>query len=229
MNSLALTGIDHGDECEIVVLVDGEDVLARLDAVGVDPEEGFEVLRPGPEPRRVRLGRCECGDNTCGSVTVRIRLDGETVRWDEWESSFGDDLPEAFLFEARRYHYVLTGATVERPWESPERRFARQVAATVDRDLIAALAWRGLGYAEVVPARDGAVAVHLTASFGDARWSVYVVHELCDDPSVLAAMLRRHGPTGWPEVYWWAENEAGAFQQPPMAGRRWRMWRPAEV
>jgi hypothetical protein len=229
MNRLVLSGIDRGDECELVVLVDGWDVLAGLDAVGVDPDLGLALLDPTAAPCRVRIGRCECGDDGCGSVTFRLSFDGETVVWDRWESSFGDQLPETFRFNARRYERVWRAASDQRPWETPERRFARRVAATVDGELVAALAWRGLGFAEVVPARDGAIAVHLTASYGEARWSVYVVHDVSDDPYEVGTLLRRRGPSGWPEVYWCAETEAGAFQQPPMGGRWWQMWPPSDV
>ena len=226
MNRLRVSGIDRGVDCELLLLVDGRDVLAPMDARGLDPDAGLPLLAPLGVPRRVQLGRCGCDDGSCGEVSVRVASADGVVVWDQWRSSLGFDVPAELRFESRRYAEEVRAAADDRPWESPERRYARRAAALVDADVRAALAWRGLHLAEIVPAADGAVAVRLTAAQGGGRWSVFVVLPVTEDPDAVCSLLRRRGPTAWPDVYWWGENEAAAFQQPPMAGRRWRMWQP---
>ena len=95
-----------------------------------------------------------------------------------------------------------------------------------DIDAAAALAWRGLQYLDVAPAGTGAIAVRFRAEMAGARWSVYAMFAVGDDPGAVPNRLVRKGPSSWPAVAWWGENEAAAFVQPPMAGRRWRMWEP---
>ena len=229
MNRLRLSGIDRGDDCELVVFLDGDDVLHHLDAIGVEPDVAFPLLVPVSPPRRVQLGRCGCGDDRCGSVTVRIAADGNTVVWDGWSSTLGDGLPGAFRFDRSAYDAAVSAANQVRPWESKERRFARRAAELVDADVRAALSWRGLQFVAIEPAGEAAVAVHLSARYCEARWAVFVVVPVGGDPGSIPHLLSHWGPTAWPNVVWWSENEAAAFQQPPMAGRRWHMWQPVDV
>jgi hypothetical protein len=177
----------------------------------------------------VQVGRCGCGDERCGSVTVRIAADGDTVIWDSWFSTLGDDLPGDFRFDRPGYDTAVSAANRERPWESKERAFARHAAELVDVDVHNALSWRGLRFVRIAPAGTGAVAVHLSAQYCDARWAVFVIVPVEGDPGSVPYLLTHWGPTAWPHVVWWSENEAAAFQQPPMAGRRWHMWQPADV
>jgi len=211
-----------------VLLVDGSDLLVDLDAVGLDPDEILPQLVATDLPRRARIGRCECGDETCGEVTVRITARGGRVVWDDWSSSFGEALPPRLQFDAVQYAEQLSSAEA-REWESGERRFARAVSEMIDTEVACALAWRGLHYREVIPAGDDLVAVRLTASYAGAEWSVYVVVPTSQDPESVRHLLTRRGPTAWPNVFWWGDNEAAAIRQPPMAGRRWRMWQPTEA
>jgi hypothetical protein len=159
---------------------------------------------------------------------VRVASDGATVIWDSWTSSFGEALPPPLHFDLSQYEAALTSAE-SRSWESEERRFAKRVARLIDRDVESALMWRGLRYLNVVPAGDGLVAVRLAANHLDGEWSVYVIARTSQDPASVRHMLSRRGPTAWPNVFWWGENEAATLRQPPMAGRRWRMWDPTEV
>jgi hypothetical protein len=228
VNRLHITGVDRGYRCELILIVDGSDVLMDLDAAGLDSDELLEGLQPPEAPRTVRLGRCECGDDDCGSVLVRITAEGDGVVWDGWSSSFGDHLPPPFRFDRAEYLAELSAAE-GRPWESEERHFARQVGELIDAEVRSALSWRGLTYQEVVPAGDGLVAVRLSAGYREAEWSVYVVVSVSEDPEYVRYLLSRRGPTAWPNVFWWGENEAAAFRQPPMAGRRWRMWKPDDL
>jgi hypothetical protein len=228
VNRLHITGVDDGFGSELIFLVDGHDLLLDMSAVGLDPDEVLSHLDLRRAPGTVRIGRCECGSDACGSVTVHIESDGDTVIWDGWASSFGDDLPPPLRFDRQQYVGALEAAD-SRQWESPERRFSRQTAGLVDQATRAALAWRGLQFENVVPAGDGLAAVWLRARYRDARWSVYVIVAVSDDPESVRQLLTRRGPTAWPHVVWWGENEAAAFQQPPMAGRRWRMWQPVDA
>jgi hypothetical protein len=229
VNQLRLSGVDRGDDCELVLFVDGEDILYRLDAMGLEPDLLLPLLVPISAPRQVRVGRCGCGDDRCGSVTVRIAAVGDTVIWDSWSSTLGDALPGDFRFDRAGYDTAVARANDVRPWESKERAFARRAAELVDADVRAALSWRGLRYVAIRPAGDGAVAVHLSAEYCEARWAVFVVVPAEGDPGSVPHLLTHWGPTAWPNVVWWSENEAAAFQQPPMAGRRWYMWQPVDV
>jgi hypothetical protein len=228
MSRLRITGVDRGYRSELILLVDGSDVLMDLDAAGLDSDEVLEDLRPTELSRMVKVGRCECGDEGCGSVLVRISAEGDGVVWDNWSSSFGDDLPPPFRFDRAEYMAELSAAAA-RGWESDERRFARRVGEQMDAEVQAALSWRGLAYQEVMPAGDGLVAVRLSARYTEAEWSVYVIVAVSEDPASVRYLLSRRGPTAWPNVFWWGENESAAFRQPPMAGRRWRMWKPDAV
>jgi hypothetical protein len=228
VNRLHITGVDDGFGCELIFLVDGRDLLVEMGAAGLDPDELLPRLDLSHAPATVRIGRCECGSDACGSVTVHIESDGDSVVWDAWASSFSDDLPPPLRFERRQYLGALKAAD-SRQWESPERRFSRRTAGLVDQATRAALAWRGLQFENVVPAGDGLAAVWLRARYRDARWSVYVIVAVSDEPESVRQLLTRRGPTAWPNVVWWGENEAAAFQQPPMAGRRWRMWQPVDA
>lgn len=226
MNELRLSGIDRGDECELLVFVDGVDVLASLDAVGAEPDQVLAELQASDPDRRVEIGHCGCGDPTCGSVSVQVRTEDHHVWWAEWSSSLGFDLPPDLCFDRDRYTREVDRAQSDRPWESREREFARRVAALIDAHAQDALAWRGLEFLDVAPAGDGAVAVRFRAEVADARWSIYALFALNDRAESVRDLLVRKGPTSWPVVAWWGENEAAAFVQPPMAGKRWRMWEP---
>ena len=160
---------------------------------------------------------------------MRVALDGDAVIWDGWISTVGDVLPGPFRFDRAGYETAIAVADASRDWETAERRFARHAAELVDAEVRAALSWRGLRYLEIRPAGEGAVAVHLSAEYHAARWIVFVVIPIGDDPSAVVRLLSRWGPTKWPNVVWWSENEAAAFQPPPMAGRRWRMWHPVDM
>jgi hypothetical protein len=228
VNRLHITGVDDGFSCELIFLVDGQDLLMEMGAAGLDPDELLPRLELCRAPTTVRIGRCECGSDACGSVTVRIETVGNKVVWGGWASSFSDDLPQPLCFERRQYLGALKAAD-SRLWESPERRFSRRAAGLMDQATRAALAWRGLQFEDVVPAGDGLAAVCLSARYRNARWSVYVIFAISEDPEAVRHLLTRRGPTAWPNVVWWGETEAAAFQQPPMAGRRWRMWQPVDA
>jgi hypothetical protein len=229
MNRLRLSGVDRGDESELILFVDGQDVLYHLDAIGIEPDILLPQLAPVSPPKEVQVGRCGCGDERCGSVTVRIAAHGDTVVWDNWSSTLGEDLPGAFRFARGGYDATVSTANEARPWESTERTFARQAAGLVDAKTCAALSWRGLRFVTIRRAGDGAVAVHLSAEYCDAEWSIFVLVPVSGDPGSVPRLLSRRGPTAWPNVVWWSENEAAANQQPPMAGRRWQMWQPVGV
>jgi hypothetical protein len=96
----------------------------------------------------------------------------------------------------------------------------------VDPEMRAALSWRGLQYVGIKPAGAGTVAVQLSAECLEARWSVFVIMPAAGDPATVRRLFTSRGPTAWPNVLWWGDNDAAAFQQPPMAGKRWRMWQP---
>jgi hypothetical protein len=227
VHELRLSGIDHGDRGELLVFVDGTDLLRGFDAEGGDPDDLLPVLGAADDPTRVELGHCGCGDPTCGSISMVVRADGEQVVWGDWETTLGFDLPPELSFDRVAYGAELARADDERGWESAERRFARAVERVIDDDARAALEWRGLRYQDTTPAGDGAVAVAFRAEVGGGRWLIYALFAVGDDPMAVHRTLVRRGPTSWPAVAWWGENEAAAYVQPPMAGKRWRMWQPA--
>ncbi len=226
VNRLRLSGVDRGDDCELIVFVDGQDLLLNLDAMGIEPDEGLPLLSPADPPERVRLGRCGCGDSECGAVWVRISASSDCVVWDEWSSTLGDALPGPLQFDRASYDAELRAADTTRAWESPERRYARLAGRWVDAEMRSALSWRGLEYVGIKPADAGTVAVQLRAEYLGAKWSVFVILPAAGDPRSIHRLFTSRGPTAWPEVLWWGDNDAAAFQQPPMAGKRWRMWQP---
>lgn len=230
MSRLHLEVVDRGDDLELAMVVDGVELADRLDGMGMDPDVVLEMLRGSDQPQRVQLVRCGCGDDSCGAVTAVVRRDADAVVWAEFESSLGDDVPAELRFDPTRYDDELARIDGDRSWEPVERRYARQAMALVDEAVHRALTWRGLTFVDIEPSGPGTVAAHMTCGYGEdgPRWSVYAIHRVGDDPASLLEMLRHWGPTAWPVVYWWGENEQAAFVQPPMAGKRWRMWRPTD-
>ncbi|MFI6279695.1 hypothetical protein [Streptomyces sp. NPDC050988] len=127
----------RGENVEVLVLVDGRDILADAFAEGPGEDPRYLLVPDGPltaasEPHEVRLAEASCTEGCCGALYVTIRLDGDYVLWDGWRNPDEDevDLP-AFRFEAQEYRREVERATADRSWEWP----AWTVARLLDKDL----------------------------------------------------------------------------------------------
>jgi hypothetical protein len=168
----------------VVLLVDGQDVLAEQGHQGFGPESLLhrgDPLTPVSPPRRVVLYHCGCGVAGCSGRACVISESDGIVRWSGFRRFVGlghplddtiadehgrtDDLPD-LAFDAAQYRAEVERAKNDRSWETPRRRLARllteRLAAETRR-------WNDLGF-----------------EFGSVwLWS--------DEEEIYAVNLRRHG------------------------------------
>lgn len=131
-------GLPHA---ALEIRVDGRDVLGDAwegrpgdpdDLLGGDPPQ----LLPESEPHVV-VGRiCGCGEVGCGALGFRIRVDGDGVVWDQFQSGYVRDEGfetdadldlEAIHFARSEYEAEVRRQAQDRRWEWPERTTARLV------------------------------------------------------------------------------------------------------
>jgi hypothetical protein len=108
---------------EARILVDGEDVLERIDktSLGIDPVEFFaqKALFEGGE---LLIGRCSCGCVGCRDEVVRTVHELEVVRWDSEYPSLSN-----VAFSRTEYLSSVRRAKSDTSWETIERTAERLV------------------------------------------------------------------------------------------------------
>ncbi len=149
----------------VMILVDGEDILAQLAGgfVGFDPADILDTgaLLPADPPRRVAVYRCGCGEAGCGCVAPVIERTGGSIRWHDfrdftgvYHSPLDDPAPAGgsphgladLEFDAARYLQEVERATADRVWETADRRTARlllEILRQNDKHLTGLGYWRG--------------------------------------------------------------------------------------
>jgi hypothetical protein len=152
------------DQFELIILVDGENLLAAQRFVGFDPWDilgpDVPLLPPQPIPR-VAVARCGCGIAGCGALAPLILKRGDEVVWTDFRSFTGDydgpiaeddpdltratvcDLPEV-VFDGTQYRAEVARASADYSWETPQRRTTRLFVEYLDRetDRLSELGWR---------------------------------------------------------------------------------------
>jgi hypothetical protein len=112
------------DDHEVRILIDGVDVLKRVDesGLGLDPDDFFAqpgLLASGD----LLIGRCSCGSLGCDDEWVQAVHDAETVSWHSahpWISGVSFNRPE-FLS-------AVAQARADTSWETSERTAERLVS-----------------------------------------------------------------------------------------------------
>jgi len=131
------------DHPQVVLLVDGRDVLADDGHRGFGPESILhrgDPLVPVSPPRRVVLYHCGCGVAGCSGRACVISESDGVVCWSGFRRFVGldypldatladedgrpDDLP-GFAFDATQYRAEVKRAKEDRSWETRRRRLAR--------------------------------------------------------------------------------------------------------
>lgn len=114
-------------------IVDGVDLLAeyRHDR-GLDPDSLLPPLSKKLLPTRVGhrtvIGSC-CGAIGCGSLSVRIRRNGQHVVWEPADARgrTRESIARTYRFELGQYLDAVDAASEDRPGEGRGRRVARAV------------------------------------------------------------------------------------------------------
>jgi hypothetical protein len=148
---------------ELLLLIDGADLLAEAwEGMGRDPDDLLGPESPliaRIQPQDVTLLRCTCGEEGCGSLVGRVRLDGDAVVWDHFRDGPRGRRVEGLSevrFDATQYQDELDRADRDRGWESSDRTAARLVrdAMIHDQEPLAAegwlFAWSHAGTSETV-------------------------------------------------------------------------------
>ena len=134
---------ESADHPRVVLLVDGQDVLAESGHRGFDPEALLhrgDPLTPVNPPRRVVLYHCGCGVAGCSDRACVISESDGVVRWSGFRRFVGlghplddtiadehgrpDDVPD-LAFTAAQYRAEVERAKTDRSWETRRRRLAR--------------------------------------------------------------------------------------------------------
>ena len=131
------------DHPQVVLLIDGRDVLAGDGHRGFGPESLLhkgDPLVPVSPPRRVVLYHCGCGVAGCSGRACTVSESDGVVRWSAFRRFVGlddplddtisdeharpDVLPD-FAFDAAQYLAEVERAKLDRSWETRRRRLAR--------------------------------------------------------------------------------------------------------
>jgi hypothetical protein len=131
------------DSAQVVLLIDGRDLLAWRGNQGFGPEELLHTgnpLIPTDPPRRVALYLCACGVPGCGTIACVISESAGVVHWSRFRDFVGvnhpldmsipDDagrpvgLPD-LAFDAAQYAAEVERATTDRSWETRRLRIVR--------------------------------------------------------------------------------------------------------
>lgn len=70
---------------QLLVFVDEVEMTSEGAGAGMAPSDLLtpeNLLVAGPQPRRLTIARCTCGETGCGSTDVTITRDGDAVHWD---------------------------------------------------------------------------------------------------------------------------------------------------
>lgn len=127
-------------EVELRVLVDGRDVVAEVFEAGANSDPDYLLgaesrLMPGEHSREVLLAEAYCTEGCCGSVSVRVRREGDEIVWDDWSDPQNPELVlESFQFDAERYLAEIARADRDREWEWPGRTIGRLMRAAVEAE-----------------------------------------------------------------------------------------------
>jgi hypothetical protein len=152
---------ESADHPQVVLLVDGRDVLAEQGHRGFEPESLLhrrDPLIPTNPPRRVVLYHCGCGVAGCSGRACVISEPDGVVRWSGFRRFVGldyplddtmadedgrpDDLPD-LAFDSVQYRAEVERAKDDRSWETRRRRLARLLT---ERLAVEPQRWDELGF-----------------------------------------------------------------------------------
>jgi hypothetical protein len=217
--SVIPVGFDAGGGFQVEVFVNDVEMTEPGAGLGIDP---YNLLIPTnrllatPQPHRVPIARCGCGEYGCGSTDVTITRDGDLVRWD-WLIEV--PLNRSVSFAADQYDAEVERAAGDHAWETPERTAGRLVLTHVDR---AALRAHGLTVTWVANDHRDPERFRVALQLGDdyqifldTPWRSRAPGELAD--AVCEALAR--GPGAW-RATWHAIKPA--LSGPPAIARSWQ-------
>ena len=204
----------------VLIFIDGRDLIKEYcpDMMGMDPDDilHHRFLAPQELPFEATVARCGCGVVGCGSATVEISTEAETVVWNSWNGGLAHNNPGKLVFQRTHYLDALAKAVDDHSWETPERTAARLLSGKVD---IEVLAGHQLKYQWASGrVRDGLFTVSMIGPEGyhqillHVEWADESPEEIAD----MAAALLRTDPRGWANVTWY-----GQATEPPFRGRAW--------
>ncbi|GAB3709350.1 hypothetical protein [Mariniluteicoccus flavus] len=196
-------------------LINGRDLAAESEGFGLHPW----TLMPStgtpahpiaanhlwavhPEPSRVLVLRCTCGDLGCSPQWVTISAADDHVLWDLHETRLAP--PTRYAFERETYDTALTHMLTDHNWETPSHRLGRlvRIALSQDDTADAHIHWEGAAVR-----RDGDVIVAATRGTRTEALRVAAPqdHETIDQAharaTAIADELRRNLDQPEPENY----------------------------
>lgn len=134
---------------EAVVLIDDRDALATLGRgrrscwIGRRPDDVLGPTSPWiatATPHDARVARCDCFNESCGSLTARIVRQGDVVVWDDFRHTSDSASPtpspdeRTYTFSAAQYDAAVLGRPHPSRWEPTTRQ-----AATLATSLLQSL------------------------------------------------------------------------------------------
>jgi hypothetical protein len=117
---------------QLLIAIDGVLELRRWGGLGMEPDLLLNPEMPllparSGEPFDVVVQRCGCGEVGCGSLTLTVAREGDTVHWTDLRDHCGAVDIGPFTFDAAEYESEVRRAHRDRPWESRAERIARLV------------------------------------------------------------------------------------------------------
>lgn len=206
---------------EVRIIIDGQDLIREhcSNMMGLDPDDILHdrFLAPRDSPFEATVARCSCGVVGCGSATVEVSSDVETVTWNCWDGGLAAFNPGRIVFQKSHYLDALSKALTDHSWETPDRTAARLLANKVDREFLLA---HELTYQWASGRiKEGAFTVSL---IGPASYHQVLLHVgwSTETPEAIAektAKQLRQDPGTWLDVAWY-----GPGTKPPFEGPGWR-------
>lgn len=108
---------------EARVLVDEVDLLQKVDAtmLGLDPVEFF-AQSALHSAGKLFIGRCDCGELGCGSISVDVSRSGSQVEW-----SMPQTPGTIVVFETAQYDKAIQSGATDVSWETVEKTAERMI------------------------------------------------------------------------------------------------------
>jgi len=206
---------------QVRILINGHDIIPER-MIGLDPwDDGDiscslldqEALSTSGE---LTYARCSCGVVGCGSDSVEVLRDGETVKWNSKGTS-----KKTFVFEARQYDQAVADLRNNFKWE-PMERTAERLVGELD---FSNLTNFGLFF-EWASGRMNQDKFGICFRLGEPQKYQIVAYvpwnQRTPEGAVGAAkLLLQQPPTQWPDVVYYNQTPHNT-QAPELCGPGWR-------
>ena len=205
------------EDLKVIVRVDGEDFSRADHQQGPDP---WDVLVPvnrfvaTDEFTTAIISCCRCAPG-CSDVEVRIRREGDVVRWEgRWNWAARQGERRTTLFDAAAYDAEVARVGAEYGWETVVRRVGRLILTGlalppgIEGVRVTAI---GTGELEVWLEEPAEYQIFVTVPWDEER----------PDESVAEVRAVLAGPAaGWPAT--WHSTKGGREDPPAYAGPSWQ-------